>query len=501
MNDNAKIAQNTIALFARMCIIAILGLISSRFMLQYLGDVDFGIYNVVGGAVGLMAFFNVVLASSTNRFLMVELGKGQDGNIGKVFSTSLIIHVSIGIIVILLGETIGLYYMNNFLKVPQNKLFTSHIIYQISLITCSICVLQVPFQGLLISYENFTRFSIAQILAMIAIFFSSFGIGFITGNRLIYFSIFMAISQIIGLMAYFLLSKKYTPRISWKLDTTLVKRMLNFSTWISLGAAASMGKNQGSNMILNYFFGPIVNSAFSIGNQVNMQISRLSENVSKSFNPQIMKSYTSNDFDRMILLVSASCKYSFFMLYLIALPFFSKTEYILKLWLGKYPDNTVIFCNIIMINILINSLSQGIIPAVQASGKIKWFQIIGSTISLSTIPIVCISFILGAPPYFLSVAFISTAIIGLIVSYYMQKRILNFPIRRLVKAVYFRVVPVILLTVPAIWIFKKMMEDNMLGLIITFLVCIIYTTIIIYFWGLEIKERAQINNYLKNKLL
>lgn len=172
-SDNKRIAKNTFALFVRMCFIAVLGLASSRLMLQYLGEIDFGIYNVVGGAVSLMAFFNVVLASATNRFLMIELGKKDEGDMSKVFSTSLMIHALIGVVVIIIGESVGLLYVENFLNVPDERLSSAVLIYHISLFTCAVCVLQVPFQGLLISHENFTRFSVVQVAMMIGIFLAS----------------------------------------------------------------------------------------------------------------------------------------------------------------------------------------------------------------------------------------------------------------------------------------------------------------------------------------
>jgi O-antigen/teichoic acid export membrane protein len=497
-HDNKRIAKNTLALFVRMCFIAVLGLIASRFMLQYLGETDFGIYNVVGGAVNLMAFFNIVLASATNRFLMIELGKGENGNVGKVFSTSVFIHALIGFAVIVLGETIGLYYVNHFLNVPFDRMGAAEICYHISLVTCAICVLQVPFQGLLISYENFTRYSVAQVAMMVGICLSSFAIGYIEGDRLIYFTILMALSQLLGFILYYCMSIKYKPQIIWKLDKKIGGQMMSFSGWATLGAASSMGKNQGSNLVLNYFFGPIVNSAFSIGNQVNTQISRLSENVSKSFSPQIMKNYVSGDFSHMITLMSSCCKYSFFLLYIVALPFFCKTEYILKLWLGNYPDYTVTFCNIIMINILLTSLSQGLYPAVQATGKIKWFQICASLISLSTLPISCVAFYFGASPYLLSIVFLLTTFINIFTDYYLMKTCLNFPIKQLITSIYFRVLPVVILTLPIVYLDKSFGLDSVKGLIITCCISSIWTMLMVLLLGMNRTEQQTIMRKIKS---
>lgn len=496
-SDNKRIAKNTFALFVRMCFIAVLGLASSRLMLQYLGEIDFGIYNVVGGAVSLMAFFNVVLASATNRFLMIELGKKDEGDMSKVFSTSLMIHALIGVVVIIIGESVGLLYVENFLNVPDERLSSAVLIYHISLFTCAVCVLQVPFQGLLISHENFTRFSVVQVAMMIGIFLASWIIGYIDGDRLVYFAFFMAASQLLGLILYLCLSIKYIPRFTWKLNRDVEKRMIGFSGWIALGAASTMGKNQGSNIVLNFFFGPVVNSAFSIGNQINTQISRLSENVSKSFSPQIMKSYVAGEHEHMIKLMVACSKYSFFLLYLVALPFFCKTEYILNLWLKTYPEYTITFCHIIMINILLTSLSQGFNPAIQATGKIKWFQIIGSLISLATIPVACISFWVGAKPYLLSIAFLSTSTINIFVNYYMMKSILDFPVRALYSAIYWRVLPVIVVTLPIIYL-SNWFSDSISGLLKTCIVSFCWITIAILIFGVNKKERISIIQLAKN---
>lgn len=495
--DNKRIAKNTLALFVRMCFIALLGLISSRLMLQHLGEVDFGIYNVVGGAVNLMTFFNIVLASATNRFLMIELGKGERGNVGKIFSTSLLIHAIIGLVVIGLGESIGLYYVSHYLNVPAERLASAAISYHVSLFTCAICVLQVPFQGLLISYEDFTRFSIAQVVMMVGICLSSFAISYVDGDRLVYFTVFMASSQLLGFILYYCMSLRYKPRITWKINRDTGRQMIGFSGWIALGAASAMGKNQGSNVVLNYFFGPVVNSAFSIGNQVNAQISRLSENVSKSFSPQIMKSYVAKEHEHMIMLMASCSKYSFFLLYLVALPFFCKTNYILKLWLGNYPEYTVTFCHIIMINILLTSLSQGFNPAVQATGKIKWFQIVGSSISLATIPVACLSFWMGAKPYLISIAFLSTAVVNVFVSYFMMKRILNFPVRRLFSAIYLRVFPVVLVTLPIIYLDRILGANTIVGLISICCVSFIWIAMSVYLLGMNKKERAVVVKMVK----
>jgi O-antigen/teichoic acid export membrane protein len=273
--------------------------------------------------------------------------------------------------------------------------------------------------------------------------------------------------------------------------------MMSFSGWATLGAASSMGKNQGSNLVLNYFFGPIVNSAFSIGNQVNTQISRLSENVSKSFSPQIMKNYVSGDFSHMITLMSSCCKYSFFLLYIVALPFFCKTEYILKLWLGNYPDYTVTFCNIIMINILLTSLSQGLYPAVQATGKIKWFQICASLISLSTLPISCVAFYFGASPYLLSIVFLLTTFINIFTDYYLMKTCLNFPIKQLITSIYFRVLPVVILTLPIIYLDKSFGLDSVKGLIITCCISSIWTILMVLLLGMNRAEQQTIMRKIK----
>lgn len=488
-------------MFLRMCFIAVLGLISSRLMLKYLGAVDFGIYNVVGGIVNLMAFFNTVLASSTYRFLSIELGKGSAGNINMVFSTSLIIHFIIGVVVILIGETLGLFYVNNCLNVPENRIEDSYLVYQISLFTCGICVMQVPFQGLLISYENFTRYSVVQIIIMFGVYISSAVIAYFDYDRLVYFSIFMALSQLLGFILYLILSLRYIPKITFKADRGVAKKMMGFSGWIALGAASAMGKNQGSNIILNYYFGPLVNTAFSIGNQVNTQINRLSENITKSFSPQIMKTYIHGDNDRFIDLISACSKYSFFLIYLIAFPFFIKIEYILKLWLDEYPKYTVLFFNILMLNTLVSSLSLGIHPAVQATGKIKWFQIIGSSISLSTIPLSCISFILGAPPYMISIAFLLTAVIYVFVNFYMLKRILQFPIKKLVNSIYMKVLPVVVVTIPFLFIGREVFQDDIIDLVFEFIYSFMIITVAIYLVGLSKPERIFVNNFIKHKFL
>lgn len=498
-HNNKRIAKNAIALFMRMFIIAILGLVSSRLMLRTLGEIDFGIYSVVGGAVTMMAFFNTVLASSTNRFMVIELGKGKNGDMSKIFSVSMTIHALMGIFALIIGESIGLYYIYNYINVPIDKLTDTLFVYHVSLISSCLCVLQVPFQALLVSYENFTRFSIVQIVVTTCILISSLLLIWFPTFHLREFGFFMALSQIVGLVLYYLLSIKYMPNFRIIKEKNIYKQITTFSIWIAFGAASTIGKGQGSNLVLNYYFNPIVNSAFSIAHQVNVQLSHLGENISKAFSPQIMKAYVQNEQERLIQLICASSKYSFFLLYLVALPFILETDFILTLWLGEYPEFTGLFCQLMIICSLILICNQGIHPAVQATGKIKWFQIILSLLSLATIPFACILFMLGCSPYTLSIAYIVSAIVSLIARQIMLKRILYMPIKEFITKIYLRAIYVVGCTFPLFFLGNICPQ----GWTHFFLFCIlslIANVLAIYFVGLESYEKKRVQQYIMHRI-
>ena len=486
MTDNKRIAKNSFVLFVRMFVVAIMGLISSRLMLHNLGDVDFGIYSVVGGIVQMMAFFNVVLSSATQRFLTIELGKKQD--LSKVFSVSVSLHFIIGFTILILGETIGLYYVYNYINIPPEKFPATLLSYQISLVASFICVMQVPFQALLISYEDFSRYAFPQILTVALMLIASYVIEFLDSGRLVLFTLLMGVAQIAGFLLYYLNSRKYRPRFQRVFDKGLIKSMTSYSTWIAVGAAAVMGRGNISNIVLNYFFGPIINTAFYISYQVSSQMSQLGQNVSKAFNPQIMKSYVQDEMQRLGGLVCYSSKYSFLLMYIVVLPFILKLRYVLNLWLGDYPDETLLFCTLLLVMALVETLNISVTPALQATGNIKWLQIIQSSVTLIVLPISYFLYQLNFPAYIMLLLFVASVIVNDIIGLILLKRQLGISVVNYIVNVYIRCLLVVLLTIPSYYIID--FSDDFPGLLFT----ILFTTLYILFVFFYLQQTKGRNN-------
>lgn len=502
MNDNTKIVKNSSILYVRLLITSIVGLISTRLVLQALGTYDFGLYSVVGSIAVMMAFLNTVMITTTYRYIAFELGKCNSAGVNHIFNISLVIHFSLALLLILFAETLGRFYIQHYLNVPFDRVDDAMFVFRFSVFGTFFSIISIPFQGLITAQEKFS------IRASIEIFRSLLRLGAVLliisylGNRLRLYSVLMMIVMMTPPVLFFLYSrKKYAPIIRWNFQRNWrkYKEMIGFSWWIAIGAGAHVGKFQGSALIINSFFGTILNASFGIANQVNAIILRFSKSLSQAAVPQIIKSYSSGDSDRTTQLVFIISKYSFFLMLLLALPILLETNFILELWLKEVPQYTSVFIILMIINALIETMNAGIPAAVQATGKIKWFQIISSTISLLSLPAAYILFKLGYPPYSILVTYIVTSIIIVFVNLVLLKRIINFDVKGLINKVYFNVLFVLVFLSPIFFI-RNLFQEGVVRFILISFFAVIWLLIAIYFVGTKKKEKAKITTILKKIL-
>lgn len=440
MNENKKIAFNSIILFVRLCIVSVISLISARLVLQALGASDYGLYNVVGGIVALLNVVNTAMITTTYRYIAFELGKGEKGSPNAVFNSSLAIHAMFGLMIFIIGMPLGEWYVSNYLNVPSESLSNAHFVLRISILTTMISTILVPYQGLLVAYEKFYVSAIIDIITQILKLAAVFVLLYLVGDKLQIYALIMMGYTLISSTLFLVYSYHHhysTCRFKINKDWNLYSEMFSFSGWILFGACSSIGKTQGSAMIINYFFGTIVNAAFAVANQVENFILMFSRMLNQAAVPQITKNFSGGNQDRSVKLASYISKYTYILMSLVAFPLIMEMDFVLSIWLKDVPKGTTEFCQLMILGGLIGCMGEGIPALTQASGKIKFFQLILSTLSILGLPI---SFILYkyfyVPEYTILIVYCGIFLLNAIVRLILLNCILNINIKYFITTSY-----------------------------------------------------------------
>ncbi len=492
--ENNLIIKNSGILFLRLVINSILGIFSSRLIIQNLGASDFGLYSVVGSVVVMMAFLNTVMTSTTNRFIAFEIGRGDMEAVNGVFNTSLVIHICLSIIVLILTETIGIYYVKNYLNVAPEKITDALFVLRFSTYATVFSIVSIPYIGLITAKERFAAQSLIEIVRSILGLFIALVIVYHVGNRLRLYALLLAIASLISPFMFFMYCKiKFSEIVKWNFqyDKVRYKEMIKFSGWIMMGAAASVGQTTGAALVINAFFGTLLNAAFGIANQVNSVVLMFARNLGQAAIPQITKSYSSGNIERTINLAAHISKYTTFLMFLPSIPILLETNYLLALWLGKLPEFTITFCKLIILNALVGSLGGGLPALIQATGKIKYFQIILSTTSLLGLPIAYYLFKAGYNPRSILIVFVSTSAINVVVWQILLKKIIKFNTSWFIKTSYLKIFYVLLIVSP-IFLIRSLIPMGLLRFLIISVSAIIWLLLAIYFAGLDDTERSVI---------
>lgn len=388
-----RIAKNTIMLYGRMLITMCISLYTSRAILSILGITDFGIYNVVGGMVSLIGFINGSLAGASTRFITYSTGKEDETDQSRTFSTLIIIHRIIAIILVVVIEIVGIWFLYNKLNIPVERLSAAFWVLQCSILTMSVSLISVPYNSLIIAYERMDVFAVISVCEAVA----KLGVVYMLllfkdMDRLIVYAVLIAMVQILVRITYGWFCHSHFPvaRSRGIFDKRLLKNIFAFIGWKINGDIAFLGCTQGINIVLNLFFGPVVNAARGISVQVQNLANTFIQNYQMALQPQIIKAYAADDLPYMRGLIVACSKYGFYLMLLIAFPVLNYTNPILVLWLKQVPEHTVFLVQIILLVCFISPLRQPLIHAINATGKIKKFQIIEGSSLLLAVPVVYI---------------------------------------------------------------------------------------------------------------
>lgn len=494
--NNKRIAKNTILLYIRMLFIMAVQLFTSRVVLNTLGVVDYGLYNVVGGIVTMFAFLNGAMVTSTQRYITFELGKGNLQRLKEVFTTCVQIHLIISIVIIILGETVGLWFLYEKMVIPEERFTAAMWVYQLSILTMVVQVMSVPYNSSIIAHEKMSAFafiSVAEVvLKLLAVYMLLLG----DLDKLILYAILIASIQLLIRFIYtHYCNKHFIETCLIKVcDKTLIIEMGKFAVWNLWGNLAATLSGTGINLLLNVFFGPVVNAARAIALQVETAIAQFSTNFLMAVNPQITKLYAQKNVETMNHLLFRASKFTFFLLFALSLPVIVETNYILKVWLKTVPDYTVNFLHLLLIIAIIDSMARPFMTAAAATGNVKVYQSVVGGIMLGTVPIAYVVLKLGGNPTSVYAVHMLVSIIAFFARLYIVKSMISLPVIRYIREVLIRCVIVCLLAIIIPFYIKTVFEENLLNVVILCIISFLCVLISSYMFGLTNQERLYVNN-------
>ncbi len=500
-SSNRRIAKNTLMLYFRMLIILGVRLYTSRIVLNTLGVEDYGIYNVVGGIIVMLSFLNSAMSSGTTRFLSYELGRSDFKKLARVFSMSLNIHALIAIVIFILAETIGLWFLNTHLNIPSERMNAANWAYQFSILTFVIAVLSIPYHALIIAHERMNVYAYVSIVEvglqlLIVFMLQWFGYDKLKLYAVLVFSVSLLIRIIYGLYS----NRKFNEsnyRFIW--DKSLFRTLLSFAGWNLWGNAAGVLSGQGVNILLNIFFGPAVNAARGIAWQVKAAVHQFVGNFQTAMKPQIIKSYAANDFKYMHQLIFQGAKYSFFLLFFLSLPILLETEMILKLWLKIVPEYTVIFTQLVIINVLIDCFSGPLMIAAHASGRIKVYQMIVGGLLILILPFSWMFLKFGFPPQVTLYVSIIFSLLALAARLWILRGLVKLKIKNFLIKVVLKTAVVGLVALILPLILYTLIDASLQRFISIVIVSVISTGGTIYLIGLEQSEKLFLISVVKKQ--
>lgn len=441
VSNNRRIAKNTVYLYFRSLFLLLISLYTSRVTLQVLGVEDYGIYQVVGGVVSMFSMLSSTLASATQRFITFALGKSDFQELRNVFSTSVTLHVILGLIVVFLLEVVGIWFLNHKINIPSERLAVAGWVMQFSIATFFVGVISVPYNAVIIAHEKMSAFAYFSILEGVLKLAAVFLLMAISWDKLLLYSAFYFIIAVTIRSIYSFYSRRHfeeTRRIVFRVNKDLFKEMFAFAGWNLYGNGSLVLRNQGVDIVLNLFFGVFVNAAKGVSNQVNTAIHQLVGNFTTAMKPQLTKAIALNDTQRAFALINNGSRYIFLLMLFFTIPIISCTSQLLELWLGAVPEYAVEFVQWTMVYLLLDSLSRMLIHSILSKGDIKVYQIVVGGTKLFAIPLVWFFLQINVNPLWGIWVNIILEIICLIERLYYSRKLLSFDCIPYIKNVILR---------------------------------------------------------------
>lgn len=503
--NNKRIAKNTLLLYVRMLFMMAVSLYTSRVVLNALGVEDFGIYNVIGGVVAMFSILSGSLSAAITRFITYELGTENQENLKKIFSTAVTIQISLAILIILLAEVTGVWFLNVKMNIPDERIVAANWVFQFSILTFAINLISVPYNASIIAHERMSAFAYISILEAIGKLAIAFLIIISPMDKLIFYAILMCIVALVIRFAYGVYCKRHFEECTYHFifDKDLLKRMFGFAGWNFIGAASAVLRDQGGNVVINLFCGPAVNAARGIAFQVNAAISGFVTNFMTALSPQITKSYASGEHHYMMTLIYQGARFSFYMLLLLSLPVLLNTHYLLELWLKIVPDHTVLFVQLVLAFAMSESISNPLVTAMLATGRIRNYQLVVGGLQMMNLPISYVLLRMDVFPEVIIVVAIGISQCCLVARLLMLRGMIGLSVKKYLKKVYINILTVTIAAAIIPFLLTCKLEESFQTFILSSLAAVICTGIAIYYIGCNKSERQFVLNKLyaiKNKL-
>ena len=474
-------------------------LYTSRVVLQALGVSDYGIYNVVGGFVTMFSVISASLSAAISRFLTVELGRGDKDKLSKIFSSSVSIQIALSILIVVLAESVGLWYLNSKMNIPEERMVAANWVFQLSLAAFAVNLISIPYNSAIIAHERMGAFAYIGIVDGVAKLVIAFLLLKSPIDTLVYYAILMFVVALLIRMLYTFYCNRHFEECKYHFcfDKELLKQMFGFAGWNMIGASSSILRDQGGNIVLNYFLGTTVNAARGISFQIRGAVQSFVSNFMMALNPQITKSYARGEHDYMMSLIFRGARYSYYILFIISLPIIINTPYLLNLWLTEVPEHTASFVRLVLILSMTDALSTPLVTAMLATGDIRNYQIIVGGLNLLNLPIFIVLLKLGIAPESVFITEIIISLICLVARLILLRKMIGLSAHKYMKVVCVNVLIVTLVSTIVPVALYYSLETTFFTFCIVSLVCVISTVLAIWTLGLGSYERK----FLMNKII
>ncbi len=500
--NQSVIAKNTLALYGRMLFSMLVSLYTSRVILNTLGVEDYGIYNVVSGIIVMFKTINAALSTGTQRFFTFELGKRDYLILNKIFSFSLNIHIVLAVIILILAETVGLWFLNNKMVIAESRIVAANWVYQASVFSAMISITQVPYSSAIVAHEHFKIYAFVGIIEVVARLLSVFLLVIVNHDKLILLALFTLIISNGVIIYYRFYCIRNFKECTYKFykEKELYKSLLSFSGWSFLGNSSHVLVTEGMNIVTNLFFGVSVNAARGIARQVEGAIKQFSVNFQVAMDPQITKNYAAKNIKEMTLLMQRGARFSYFLLWLLCLPILLDTRYILFLWLNIVPEYTVIFVRLNLIILLVYSLSNTYLTGILSSGNIKYYQILVSLVVSLVFGLTYWALKLGAGPEVTYLGYLIVAFFVLAFRLFIIKKEIGLKLDDVFKNVLSRVALVTIASLPLPLLIYFQFPQTFLRLVLILLSSTLSILFFIYVLGITASEKIKLKDIIVDKL-
>lgn len=499
MSRSNTIVKNTLFMYFRMFITMVVSLFTVRVVLKTLGVVDYGVYNVIGGVVTTLAFITDVLANASQRFFAVEMGKNDIKKLQQTFGLILVAYLLVAVVLLILGETIGLWFVSNKMDIPVGRQAAAMVVYQFSLVAFLVGMVMSPFNAMIIAHERMNIYAYVSILQV----FLKLGIVYllviIPYDKLIIYALLMFIIRVMISIIYIVICRRSFPESNFifKWDKDIFRSIFSYSSWTLLGTLAFIFNTQGLNILFNLFFGPVANAAYAIGNQVKTTINSFASNFFVATRPPIIKSYSEGDYTYTNKLFYFSSKIIFSLLFVMIVPLFAEVEYVLKLWLGNVEQYMPAFVRLMLIWAIVLSVSEPITAIVQAAGKVKIYHGLVDTFTLLTLPLTYFAFKLGLEPQWGFLISIAIFLIAHVMRLFVLRSFHNFSIREYTVKFILPSLLTLSITIGGIYAFRLISPNSLIAIF----VAIFVAAVSIWLIEFDKDEKNYVLNIVKKKFL